>query len=71
MLGLKMLHHKAETLTYSGSTLSTFSGLWMWLGDNHDQIASLGVIFGMLFGFTGVIIQLCKLTIYIKNRKNL
>lgn len=55
------LNHLAEATGYKlaigGAGVSTGSGLWVWLGANHQVLASIGVIVGIIVGITGLIIQ--------------
>lgn len=44
-------------ITATGAGLSTTSGLWMWLGYNHEALASLGVLIGIVVGVIGLVIQ--------------
>ena len=46
-----------QVMAHSGGALSTLSGLWMWLGQNHNQIAVIGIIFGMVLGCAGAIVN--------------
>jgi NADH:ubiquinone oxidoreductase subunit E len=47
----------AQIATHVGGGMSTLSGIWMWLGVNHDQIAAIGVIVGIAVGCTGLCIN--------------
>lgn len=42
---------------YFGAVCSMGSGLWGWLGDNANQISSIGVIVGLIFGIVGIYFQ--------------
>jgi hypothetical protein len=56
----QMTQNKSEIATYVGSCLSTSSGLWMWMGENHNQIAAIGVIVGIIVGVVGLFLQIYK-----------
>ena len=44
-------------IALSGAGVSAASGIWGWLAENHQVIASIGVIAGIIVGVTGLIIQ--------------
>lgn len=59
---MSMFDRVAETLaplkvTLTGASVSTASGLWGWLGENHEVLASIGVLIGIVVGLTGLTIQ--------------
>ena len=43
----------AKGAEQGGAALAVGSGLMKWLGENHDAIASIGVIAGVLIGALG------------------
>ena len=45
-------------ITYTGAGLSTGSGVWGWLAENHHALASLGVLVGIAVAVTGLAIQI-------------
>ena len=45
-------------ITVVGASVSTASGLWGWLGQNHEVLASIGVLVGIMVGVAGLTIQL-------------
>lgn len=58
-----MLDKIAETsaplkVTIAGASVSTASGLWGWLGQNHEILASIGVVIGILVGLSGLTVQI-------------
>ena len=58
-----MLDKIAETsaplkVTIAGASVSTASGLWGWLGQNHEILASIGVVIGILVGLSGLVVQI-------------
>lgn len=58
-----MLDKIAETsaplkFTIAGASVSTASGLWGWLGQNHEILASIGVVIGILVGLSGLTVQI-------------
>ena len=57
----RMQQHTQHIITQVGASLSTGSGIWMWLGENHDQIAAIGILFGMAVGLIGLGLQVYKL----------
>lgn len=63
-----VVQHIAPVATQIGSVTSTGSGLWLWLGKNHDQIAACGVIFGVIVGCFGAFLQ--YKTYRMKKRRN-
>ena len=44
-------------ITVVGASVSTASGLWGWLGQNHEVLASIGVLIGIAVGVIGLTIQ--------------
>jgi len=46
-----------QKVTLAGASVSTASGLWGWLGDNHEVLASIGVLTGIMVGLIGLTIQ--------------
>lgn len=52
-----LLHNGGLKLSAMGGGLSTASGLWGWFGQNHAEIASLGVVIGIVIGIVGLGIQ--------------
>ena len=46
-----------QKITLAGASVSTASGLWGWLGQNHEVLASIGVLVGILVGLIGLTIQ--------------
>ena len=49
---------QSQSATYIGSTaLSGSSILWLWLGENHTQIASCGLLLGGIIGLAGLVFQ--------------
>lgn len=52
-----LLHNGGLKLSAAGGGLSTASGLWGWFGQNHAEIASLGVVIGIVIGIVGLGIQ--------------
>ena len=46
-----------QKIALSGASLSTASGIWSWLGENHEIIASIGVLVGIIVGVIGLVIQ--------------
>lgn len=58
-----MLDKIAETsaplkVTIAGASVSTASGLWGWLGENHELLATAGVVVGILVGLSGLVVQI-------------
>lgn len=47
----------AQSLERAGAATATTGGLWMWLGENHDAIAALGVLVGAAVGVAGLILH--------------
>jgi predicted RND superfamily exporter protein len=44
--------------TLTGASVSTVSGLWGWLGENHEVLASIGVVICILVGLCGLAVQI-------------
>ena len=61
MQGHRMLDKLSEAagpkITFAGASVSTGSGLWGWLGDNHGELAAVGVLIGIAVGIFGLVIQ--------------
>ena len=60
---MSMFDRVAETsaplkVTLTGASVSTVSGLWGWLGENHEVLASIGVVIGILVGLCGLAVQI-------------
>lgn len=53
----KLAQATGQKVTLAGASLSTGSGLWGWLGDNHGELAAVGVLVGIAVGITGLVIQ--------------
>lgn len=47
----------SQATSSAGSLLTVGSGLWVWLGQNHDQIAVLCAIIGMLVAVIGAVVN--------------
>ena len=47
-------------VTITGASVSTASGLWGWLGENHQMLATVGVVVGILVGLSGLVVQAMK-----------
>lgn len=55
--GIHLAQATGYKLAIGGAGVSTGSGLWVWLGANNQELASIGVIVGIIVGITGLIIQ--------------
>lgn len=59
--GHRMLDKLAEAagpkITLAGASVSTGSGLWGWLGQNDEVLASIGVLVGIVVGLVGLSVQ--------------
>jgi len=53
-----LLHNGGLKLSAMGGGLSTASGLWGRIGENHAAIASVGVVAGIAIGIVGLVIQI-------------
>lgn len=54
----KIAEATGQKITLTGASVSTASGLWGWLGENHQVLASIGVLVGIAVGITGLVVQL-------------
>ena len=57
----KLAEATGQKITLAGAGVSTASGLWGWLGQNHEVLASIGVLIGILVGLTGLAVQVVSM----------
>jgi len=53
----KIAEATGQKIALTGASVSTASGLWGWLGENHQVLASIGVLMGIIVGVTGLTVQ--------------
>ena len=53
----KIAEATGQKITLAGAGVSTASGLWGWLGQNHEVLASIGVLVGIVVGLIGLSVQ--------------
>lgn len=53
----KFAEATGQKVTLAGAGVSTASGLWGWLGQNHEMLASIGVLVGIVVGLVGLSVQ--------------
>lgn len=53
----KIAEATGQKIALTGASVSTASGLWGWLGQNHEVLASIGVLIGIAVGVIGLTIQ--------------
>lgn len=54
----KIAEATGQKIALTGASVSTASGLWGWLGQNHEVLSSIGVLVGILVGLIGLTIQI-------------
>ena len=47
----------AQTTNKAGATLAAGGGVWIWLAENQQAIATLGVLIGIVLGVAGFIVN--------------
>lgn len=53
----KLAEAAGPKITLAGASVSTGSGLWGWLGNNHGELAAVGVLIGIAVGIFGLVVQ--------------
>lgn len=48
----------AQFAQKGGATLSAGGGVWLWLAENQQSIAALGVLAGILIGLIGLAVNI-------------
>jgi hypothetical protein len=54
MIGPQQLAQAAER---GGATVAVSSGVWGWMAENHQAIATLGVLVGIAVGIIGLAVN--------------